>query len=195
MLPTKQTILHDPDNGLHGNCLSAVIASLLHLPIEQVPLFVNPDTWVKDLNAWLKPFGLAYCMIEDFDCHIDAYGIKELWHEISGNTSRSTDIFHACVAKDGQVAFDPHPDNTGLTKITCHGFFIALEPWQTLRMQQEILELRKLLCSSIAGRAAYTDDGELQDSSVFPFIDFLRDTPQEITVKLCRRSLGEKNDR
>ena len=60
MKPTKQTILHDPAKGLHGNCLSAVLASLLHLPIEDVPLFITPETWVKDLNAWLRPFGLAY---------------------------------------------------------------------------------------------------------------------------------------
>ena len=26
MTPTKQTVLHDPANGLHGNCLSAVLA-------------------------------------------------------------------------------------------------------------------------------------------------------------------------
>lgn len=132
MIPTKQTILHDPANGLHGNCLSAVIASLLHLPIEDVPLFITPDTWVKDLNAWLRQFGLAYCMVEDFDCHIAAYGIEGLWHEVAGNTQRSADVTHACVAKDGEPVFDPHPDDTGLTKITCHGFFIVLEPWRVI---------------------------------------------------------------
>ena len=132
MTPVKQTILHDPANGLHGNCLSAVIAALLHMPIENVPLFIVPGTWVKDLNTWLRQFGLAYCMVEDFDCHIDAYGIEGLWHEVSGNTSRSKDVTHACVAKDGVMVFDPHPENSGLTKITCHGFFIALEPWKVV---------------------------------------------------------------
>jgi len=71
-------------------------------------------------------------MIEDFECYIDAYGINGLWHEISGNTSRSKDVYHAVVAKDGEVVFDPHPDNTGITKISCHGFFIALEPWRVV---------------------------------------------------------------
>ena len=41
MIPTTQTILHDPDNGKIGNCLSAVLASLLHLPIELVPLCIG----------------------------------------------------------------------------------------------------------------------------------------------------------
>jgi hypothetical protein len=130
MKPTKQTILHDPLNNRHGNCLPAVLASLLHIPIENVPIFATPGTWVKDLNTWLRPFGLAYCLIEDFECQIDAYGIEGLWHEVSGNTTRNKEVKHACVAKDGEFVFDPHPDDSGLTKVTCHGFFIALEPWR-----------------------------------------------------------------
>jgi len=136
MNPIKQTILHDPDNGLHGNCLSAVLASLLHLDISDVPLFITPGTWVKDMNKWLRPFGLAYCMVEDFDCHIEAYGIQGMYHEIAGNTQRSNDVLHACVAKDGEVIFDVHPDNTGLTEITCHGFFIALRPWEVAHINK-----------------------------------------------------------
>jgi hypothetical protein len=130
MKPTKQTVLHEPLNNRRGNCLSAVLASLLHIPIEDVPLFVTPETWVKDLNAWLRPFGLAYCLIEDFECQIDAYGIEGLWHEVSGNTTRNKEVKHSCVAKDGAFVFDPHPDDSGLTKVTRHGFFIALRPWQ-----------------------------------------------------------------
>ena len=84
----------------------------------------------KRPNEWLHQFGLAYCMVEGFDCYMDAYGIKGIWHEISGNTVRSNDVLHACVAKDGEFVFDPHPDDCGLTKITCYGFFIALEPWR-----------------------------------------------------------------
>lgn len=137
MNPIKQTVLHDPDNGLHGNCLSAVLASLLHLDISDVPLFITPGTWVKDMNKWLRPFGLAYCMVEDFDCHIEAYGIQGMYHEISGNTQRSNDVLHACVAKDGEVILDVHPDNTGLTKINCYGFFIALRPWEVAQISKE----------------------------------------------------------
>ncbi len=44
MKPTKQTVLHDPANGKHGNCLSAVLASLLHLPIEAM---IFSSQWVN----------------------------------------------------------------------------------------------------------------------------------------------------
>lgn len=137
MLPTKQTVLHDPENGKYGNCMSAVLASLLHLPIEEVPLFIDPVNWVNDLNAWLRPRGLAYCMVDDFDCHVEAYGIQGLWHEVSGNTQRRADVMHACVAKDGQAVFDPHPDDTGLVRVTAYGFFIALEPWRVAQAYQQ----------------------------------------------------------
>ena len=130
MIPTKQTVLHDPDNGKHGNCFSAILASLLHLSISEVPLFTDPSTWINDLNSWLRQYGLAYLMIDDFDCHITAYGFEGMWHEISGNTDRSSEVLHACVAKDGKLIFDPHPDNTGLSKTTSYGIFIALEPWR-----------------------------------------------------------------
>ena len=41
-----QTILHDPDNGLLGNCMQAAIATVLGLGMEDVPHFAaigDPD--------------------------------------------------------------------------------------------------------------------------------------------------------
>ena len=130
MIPTKQTVLHDPDNGHIGNCLSAVLASLLHVPIEDIPLFVDPDTWTSELNAWLRPLGLGYLVVEGAAGYIDDLGIKGMWHDVTGKTGRSKDVLHSCVARDGALVFDPHPDASGLTKITHHGIFIALEPWR-----------------------------------------------------------------
>lgn len=48
--------------------------------------------------------------------------------------------------------------------------------------------LRKLLAVRVAGAFGYYDDGELQDSTTAPFIDFLRDSPEEIERKLIERS-------
>lgn len=131
MIPTTQTILHDPDNGLHGNCLSAVLASLLHMQIEEVPVF-SSDRWFKDLNAWLRPRGLAYLWFQDqdFSRTLDAFGIEGLHHEISGKTSRFSGVSHACVAEDGRLIFDPHPSRDGLNAgVEGCGIFIALRPW------------------------------------------------------------------
>lgn len=145
MNPTEQTILHDPDNGKHGNCLSAVLASLLHVDIEVIPVFSNPDTWIVDLNRWLRTYGLAYVTLPNFD--LAAFGISGLFHEIAGNTSRSTDVPHACVAVDGKVTFDPHPSAAGLRSVDSYGIFVALRPWE---MANRLKELDSVLKDRVA---------------------------------------------
>lgn len=130
MIATKQTILHDPENGIHGNCFSAVLASLLHLKIEDVPVFINPNSWRNELNQWLRQYGLAYVELGDFKDYIEANSIVGLWHETAGTTTRFDDVLHACVGKDCEVVFDPHPNATGLKEITGTGVFISLRPWE-----------------------------------------------------------------
>lgn len=131
MQNVKQTILHDPENDKHGNCFSAVLASLLHVPIDDVPVFSAPyPKWQQEVNAWLRQFGLAYIQIGGFDEWCAEIGISGCHHEIAGPTLRSNDVLHACVAVDGVSVFDPHPDDTGLTEAQAHGVFIALEPWR-----------------------------------------------------------------
>lgn len=130
MIPTHQTIQHDPANGKHGNCLSAVLASLLHLDINQVPVFVNPVTWRRELNAWLRPMGLAYLSIRDWPAWCEETGIAGSFHEIAGPSPRHPEVLHACVGKDGQMVFDPHPGEERCPSYEEHGLFVALEPWR-----------------------------------------------------------------
>lgn len=49
-------------------------------------------------------------------------------------------------------------------------------------------KLRELLAVRVAGGSLYTDDGELQDGSMQPWIDFLRDPPFVIETKLIERN-------
>ncbi len=134
MIPKPQTILHDPENGKFGNCFSAVIASLLHLSVDEVPVFSN-DRWQIELNAWLKPYGLAYINFElaAFSQALKDFGIQGCHHEVAGPSPRSTDVHHACVGYDSELVFDPHPGRAGLQQITSCGIFVALEPWRVGR--------------------------------------------------------------
>lgn len=143
MIPTEQTILHAPDDGRFGNCLSAVLASLLHLPIEQIPSFTAPGPqWQRDLNRWLRQFGLAYVQVSAFDAWAADTGIEGCWHEIGGTTPRFADVEHAMVGTDGRPVFDPHPSDAGVEAITAHGIFIALRPWELVRTEaREISEV------------------------------------------------------
>jgi hypothetical protein len=158
MNPTYQTVLHDPENGQHGNCLSAVVASLLHLPIEDVPLFIAP-TWQNDLNAFLRPFGLGYLQVGDFERWAEETGIKRCFHEAAGPSPRRDDILHACVGIDGKVVFDPHPGAEGLNTVQTCGIFIALQPWRMVEMRAQIASL----AAAIEGMVGATSITELQE--------------------------------
>ena len=52
----KQTIEHDPESGNWGNCFSAVLASLLDIPIEDVPVFCGED-WLLRVSQSPRPLG------------------------------------------------------------------------------------------------------------------------------------------
>lgn len=121
----KQTIEHDPEKGNWGNCFSAVLASLLDIPIEDVPVF-SGEGWLLRVNEFLRDYDLAFMYIDNLPEALKAYGIAGLWHEVSGKTERNT--FHSCVAQDGQLVFDPHKSNAGLTTTTDYGVFVALNP-------------------------------------------------------------------
>lgn len=53
--------------------------------------------------------------------------------------------------------------------------------------------LRVLLAHQVAGMKVYVDDGELQDSTYYPSIDFLRDSPATIQQKLHERATKQGN--
>ena len=53
----------------------------------------------------------------------------------------------------------------------------------------EEMKLRRLLALTYSGTSLYGDDGELQDTKVQPFIDFKRDSADEIEDKIQERAL------
>lgn len=90
--------------GSDGNCLNACIASILELPLSKVPEF--GDDWIEDLNEFLTTKGLSYR-------RVPMYQKPSGYSTIEGVSPRGG--LHACVAKDGELVWDPHPieDGTG----------------------------------------------------------------------------------
>jgi hypothetical protein len=101
MLPVDQTT-YGPT---HGNCISACVASILELPIEVVPYFIDEHWWER-LVGWLTTLGLIATAVED-RCP-PGYAIA------FGPSRRLIDRGHACVAIDGVIVHDPHPSREGL---------------------------------------------------------------------------------
>lgn len=128
MTPRDQEFMRTPDQP--GDCQRAVIASLLDLPLSEVPHFLAES----DHTA----FGF-YSLIEDF---LDACGFEMAWnatpiyhlrtgqdvyHQISGPSPRGEGVWHAVVGLNGSIVHDPHPSRAGLlgdSKHWKHSFLI-----------------------------------------------------------------------
>jgi hypothetical protein len=120
MKPVKQQFVHKPEINQFGDCQRAVIASLLELPIEDVPHFLqvaqgDPTAYWDAIQSFLRTHGYAYLTVPPRSGAIffASDGVP-VYHEISGPSPRGNGVSHAVVGLSGQIVFDPHPDGTGL---------------------------------------------------------------------------------
>jgi hypothetical protein len=102
-----------------GNCLSACIASILEMPVEEIPNFVDTSDyrdglWVGRLNAWLETLGLyAYTVLADeWDVHTN----PPVGYYIAYGRSINNNL-HAVVCKDNCMVHDPDSRRTGLVSV------------------------------------------------------------------------------
>ena len=58
----KTNRLHDPEKQEDWELPFCSPCFMLHMPIEDVPVFYAPPSpiWQKELNSWLRQFGLLY---------------------------------------------------------------------------------------------------------------------------------------
>lgn len=119
MKPVDQEFIHDPSIGQYGDCQRAVIATLLDLPISEVPHFLrdaegDPTIYWESLQAFVRQHGYAYLTVPaKTGCAF--YGDDgPIYHEISGPSPRGNGVSHAVVGCNGEIVFDPHPSKAGL---------------------------------------------------------------------------------
>jgi len=124
MRPVDQLVPHDPENGRWGDCMRACVASLLELPAEDVPHFMDggpsQSEFVRRLHGFLVPRGLWVMTHDHFWlAHLlEQSHVPEVYHIISGPSPRFPDCFHAVIGRNGEVVFDPHPSRAGLDPAT-----------------------------------------------------------------------------
>lgn len=119
MKPVDQQFVHRPDLGQHGDCQRAVLASLLELPIEQVPHFLqdaNGDAteYWESLQRFCRSHGFVYLVVPARSGGGFFGDDGDVFHEISGPSPRGNGVTHAVVGRNGEVVFDPHPSREGL---------------------------------------------------------------------------------
>jgi len=117
MIPQDQEFLHDSEKGIQGDCARAVIASLLELPIAEVPHFMQLADEVHGfwnrLYDWLENRGYEFLPNVSLIYHWRE-GDPDLYHEMSGPSPRGNGTYHAIVGKNGKPFFDPHPSRAML---------------------------------------------------------------------------------
>jgi hypothetical protein len=112
MIPVDQALLHDPDNGVTGDCLRACFASIFELPSDEVPHFVAEDDWPNGLDRFLQPRGYSYISVNFSEW--GKYWPRNAYVVWIGESPRSSDLKHAVVAYNGEIIHDPHPSRSGL---------------------------------------------------------------------------------
>jgi len=112
------------DMVVRGNCLAACIASLLEVPITEVPnletLYAISDTYYYEvLWKWLGHLGYEISADDRFKCfHGDESKIefkellKDKYYLVSGKSPR--DVQHICIYQNGKLVHDPHPTREGI---------------------------------------------------------------------------------
>jgi hypothetical protein len=122
MIPVEQTKLIYPD----GNCFPACIASILEIPLDDVPCF-HGENWLERYNEWLKDKNL--CLINVLYLNAEGQPNVPPGYSILAADSPRGDYLHAVVCLNGEVVFDPHPQrDMGIREKREFSLFIVLDP-------------------------------------------------------------------
>jgi hypothetical protein len=119
VIPIQQEVSgHDPERGFFGDCLRAALASLLELPLSDVPHFAAqtwPDTakFQKNVGEWLATRGFVLIPTTWFDFKLNHFASTgDCYHLILGMCDDGFGglVGHAVVGLNGVVVHDPNPE-------------------------------------------------------------------------------------
>lgn len=127
MTPVFQSTKYD--------CLSAAVASILDLPLSDVPVWwdLTGEAWIQAIANWAESHGLGFCYFNLKD--------RKEWPilhghyvVVAGSTPRSSEYFHAVVAKaeyDGKTTrleyiHDPYTEGNFIDEPDHCLFFVRI---------------------------------------------------------------------
>lgn len=121
MIPVDQTQF--AGQGVGGDCVRASVASILELPIEQVPHFLEiapePSQWGFAFEDWMNERGLAVWLKHG---HTPFEG----YYLASGPSPRG--VSHMVVYLNGDLAHDPHPSRAGILSVDWTRILVPTNP-------------------------------------------------------------------
>lgn len=149
MKPVFQEVIHeDRERGQVGDCMRAALASLLELPLHDVPHFYRdhyPDTAKagKAYEAYLKAHGF---MLMNLPCDLflpQEWG-SDVWHlivgKLDGDQYLNDEYSHVCVGFNGRIIHDPLPGSPGLRGGPADWlamYLVATNPAESMRQPEE----------------------------------------------------------
>jgi hypothetical protein len=148
MTPVDQEFTSKPEIGEHGDCQRAVIASLLDLPLAEVPHFLqiargDANKYWEGIQRFLRAHGFAYLTTSRAWNFFGDEG--DIYHEISGPSPRGNGLYHAVVGRNGEIVHDPHPSRAGLAgdpKEWTHAYLVRVgRPAPTPKIDPRQLDL------------------------------------------------------
>lgn len=146
MIPVTQTkvvVKNSKDEVVQrGNCFAACIASMLEVPITEVPnveVFYHLDNGYHSevMLTFLLSKGWELCSDDRYECFhheilYESYGenkyhknrklLADKYYLAAGKSNRG--VSHICIFKNGKLVHDPHPTREGLKTIE---YFETLE--------------------------------------------------------------------
>jgi hypothetical protein len=103
-----------------GDCLSAALASLFDLDIDEVPRFIDRrETFWDDFMLWLESMGYEYNGLTSREYNFPTIAGYYL---VQGLSPRGHS--HVVIYKGRVMVHDPHPEGGGL--ITIDGVYLIL---------------------------------------------------------------------
>lgn len=105
----RQTKFVGP-NSKTGNCTEAAIATLLQIPLSAVPEFNRSGDDASDFWESVESFLVEHGLYIKYTTKH-----KQGVYLVSGPTVRGRG-HHTVIYKDGQLAWDPHPSDAGVTE-------------------------------------------------------------------------------
>lgn len=111
-----QLLLHDPANGIMGDCWRTCIACLLEVPPNEVPHFLETNHWWRDTQEWLRERGYGLYEFGGLFEQVSISGLVGCHHIITGGSPRDpANVRHSVIGLDEAVVWDPHPSRAGIT--------------------------------------------------------------------------------
>ncbi len=106
MTPVSQTRFEK--NGQNGNCMQAATASMLDLPLDAVPNFIEHDDPNRDMDAFFESRG--YRIVErPKNTALRGY------YFVTGTSTQGHP--HIVIYRNGRLAHDPNPHGNGLVSV------------------------------------------------------------------------------